>query len=249
MNDKKNEITEQAHWDGFHQARPKLRLPSRLVITTRNIQDLLKKNVKHADKVLEIGFAPGKQLAYVGSVYGANVTGLDYSDYGVETAKQLFEALSLEANILCESIFESSLQDGTFDIVYSIGVVEHFNDPTEIIHKHIQLLRKGGKAIIAVPNYGGTYGKIQNWFDPENIAIHNLDMMNEKSFSDFANGLDTQHVCAYKFGRFDPSIISWRAKFPSIIAKAIGYLGTALGHISPPRLGGASPWLILEVTK
>lgn len=246
---KKNEITEKNHWEGFHQTQPRLRLPSKLVVTTRNIQGLLGRHISSGDKVLEIGFAPGKQLSYVASEYGADVTGLDYSEFGSATAKKLFEALNLEATILCESIFETSLRDETFDVVYSIGVVEHFKDPTEIIQKHVYLLKPGGKAIIAIPNYGGIYGRIQNWFDSANIDIHNLDMMSEEAYAGFVAGMQIKSVCAFRYGRLDPSIVSWRARFPKVVARLINYLGTAVGHILPSRLGPLSPWLILEVTK
>ncbi len=244
-----NEITEKDHWEGFHQKQPRMKLPSKLVITTRNIQDLLGKNISAGQKVLEIGFAPGKQLSYVASKYHANVTGLDYSSFGVETAKKLFDALNINAEVLCESIFETSLKDETFDVVYSIGVVEHFNDPTEIIRKHVRLTKKGGKAILAIPNYGGVYGKIQKWFDSANIDIHNLEMMNERAFGEFVRGMNCEQVEVYRYGRFDPSIISWRSKLPKVVARLINYLGTAVGHLMPTRMGALSPWLILEVRK
>lgn len=249
MNNKTNEITERDHWEGFHKTQPRLRLPSRLVITTRNIQGLLKDNIAAGDQVLEIGFAPGKQLSYVAANYQATVSGVDYSEHGIETAQRLFSALNIEADIRCESIFETSFSPSSFDFVYSIGVVEHFKDPTEVIQKHIGLLKPGGKAIIAIPNYGGIYGRVQSWFDQSNIDIHNLDMMSESAFAAFINADDVAEVKAYSYGRFDPSIISWRAKFPAIIAKMFNYAGTFIGHLLPSRLGFASPWLILEVRR
>lgn len=249
MNNKKNEITEKDHWEGFHQTQPRLRLPSRLVITTRNIQGLLQDNIAAGDSVLEIGFAPGKQLSYVAANYQAKVSGVDYSKYGIETAKKLFSALGLEADIRCESIFETSFVDGSFDFVYSIGVVEHFQDPTEIIQKHVDLLKPGGKALLAIPNYGGIYGRIQRWFDQGNVDIHNLEMMSKSAFAQFINPAEVQEIKSYRYGRLDPSILSWRAKFPIIVARIINYTGTLIGHLLPSRLGPFSPWLILEVRR
>ena len=249
MNNTKNEITERDHWEGFHETIPRLRLPSRLVITTRNIQNLLKQNISSGDEVLEIGFAPGKQLSYVAANYQAKVSGVDYSEHGIETAQRLFSALGIEADIRCESVFETSFSDGSFDFVYSIGVVEHFKDPTEVIQKHVELLKPGGKALIAIPNYGGIYGRVQAWFDQSNIDIHNLDMMSESAFAAFINSDEVAEVKSYSYGRFDPSIISWRAKLPRIFAKIINYTGTFIGHLLPSKLGFASPWLILEVRR
>jgi hypothetical protein len=38
---------------------------------------------------------------------------------------------------------------------------------------YLGLLKPGGKALIIIPNYGVIYGRLQQYFDPENLALHN----------------------------------------------------------------------------
>ena len=53
-------------------------------------------------------------------------------------------------------------QSNQFDIVYSTSVLEHVNDPEEVIKESIRVLKPGGLLQFVVPNYGswweGHYG-------------------------------------------------------------------------------------------
>ena len=69
-------IVEQEHWDAFHSGRPRMRLPSRLAPAVRNADRLLTPFLASGKQVLEIGFAPGKQLAAVAAWHGALVSGI-----------------------------------------------------------------------------------------------------------------------------------------------------------------------------
>ena len=53
-----------------HAGQPRMRLPSLLVASTRNLQRLLSTLVAPGMNVLAIGFATGKQLAYVAKILG-----------------------------------------------------------------------------------------------------------------------------------------------------------------------------------
>jgi hypothetical protein len=117
------ELAPAEHWEAFHSGRgPRLRLPSPLVIATRNLHGTLRRYVEPGMSVLEIGFAPGKHLAFVASALHANVTGVDFSENGVRFARRLFETLRLDGDLRCENVFETS-------------VIEHFADPTEIVRR------------------------------------------------------------------------------------------------------------------
>ena len=145
-----------------------------------NLTRLLKKFVLPGNRYLEIGCAPGKLLAWVRSELHATVAGLDYSEAGIAQCRTLFTALQLEAELYCADLFNHEIPAESFDIVASFGVVEHFNDPRPAVRKHIELVRPGGVALIAIPNYGGLYGILQKWCDKENLALHNLDIMTRK---------------------------------------------------------------------
>lgn len=136
--------------------------------------------------VLEIGCVPGKMLAWVAKGLGARISGPDYSQRGVEVTRWLLGEMKIAADIRCEDVFSTSFERGTFDVMYSNGEIEHFEDPRELVEVHARLLRPGGTAIILIPNYGGLYGPLQRRFEPENLAIHNLAIMNREALRGLA---------------------------------------------------------------
>jgi len=223
-----------------------MRLPSRLVVTTRNLQRLLGREIRQGMRVVEIGFAPGKQLAYVAKTYGAIVTGVDYSVSGVEIAKNLFSVLGLSGDLLCEDVFDMSIPMGTFDFVYSVGVIEHFDDPRELVSKHIELLKPDGVCLILVPNYRGIYGTLQRYLDPDNLEIHNLNIMTCDAMKKLALSSLSGNV---EVTRIDPSQVSWHAKLPGWAAKSVRLALNLFGVIKPVDVEFLCPWIALRITR
>jgi 2-polyprenyl-3-methyl-5-hydroxy-6-metoxy-1,4-benzoquinol methylase len=244
------ELASAEHWEAFHSGRqPRLRLPSPLVIATRNLHQTLRAYVKPGMDVLEIGFAPGKHLAFVAKDLHARVAGVDFSENGVRFARQLFETLGLAGDLRCENIFDTTLADGTFDFVYSVGVIEHFADPREIARRHVALLRPGATALILIPNYKGLYGAVQRYFDPANLAIHNLEIMTCDRLQSLAPKDLLQSCRTFRCGRLDPSQVSLHGKWPRAVARASHLALTAIGHVQPVQIGVLCPWLALEMTR
>jgi SAM-dependent methyltransferase len=244
-----NRMTTQTYWEAFHTAKPRMRLPSTLLVSTRNLQRLLRRYISMGDKVLEIGFAPGKQLAYVANEYGAKVSGLDYSKSGTDFARELFGALGIDGDLRCEDVFSTSFPPNSFDVVYSVGVIEHFDDPSNIVRRHAELLRPGGTAIILIPDYQGLYGRIQRRLDPENLKIHNLSIMSPSALACLAPAGLVSDVATFHFGRIDPSQISLRKRFSPIIARLIYWSLTLLALIQPVDIRAVCPWIIMTMRR
>src|SRR5206468_929874 len=66
------------------------------------------------------------------------------------------------------------LPPGTFDMVYSLGFIEHFEEPSSLLASLTTSLRPGGVAITLVPNYGGVWGTVQRRVDPELLSMHTI---------------------------------------------------------------------------
>ena len=243
------EIVGRDHWDNVHRSRPRMRLPSRLIVATKNISHLLKPRIKPGMRVLEVGFAPGKQLAGVAARCRAEVSGIDYAEQGVATARELFAALGLKGDLRCESVFETTFPADTFDLVYSIGVIEHFTDPRPIVAAHYRLIRRGGRCLILIPHYRGLYGRLQMRFDPPNIAIHNLDIMEVGALKRLAADLGAAQVNTFPTGSLDASFISWHRKFPRPLARGIQLVANGVGLLQPVEIGPLCPLLALEIVK
>jgi len=241
--------TSRAYWDKIHEARVPRGLPSRLVVPTRNTLRLLAPHVSPGSRVLEIGFAPGQILLWLAAKRQAEVSGLDYSPHGVESAKRLFESCHVRADLRCEDVFKTSFSDGSFDFVYSLGVIEHFADPRDLLRRHLALARPGGVVLVAVPNYGGVYGHLQRHFDPRNLDIHNLKIMSNAALLELASGIDLRQKRSFRFGRSNLAFVGLHKKLPSQLARAVELTANLLGLVQPVDIPAVCPMLVLELRK
>lgn len=244
-----NEKTTRDYWQETYSTPPKFRLPSGLISDTRNLQRLLKANIKPGMNVLEIGCAPGKHLVWVAKVLKAKASGLDYSEHGIAFTHQLFSALNVEGDLRCENIFSTTFSPGSFDFVYSVGVIEHFDDPKPIVRRHVELLKPNGTALIIIPDYQGLYGRLQRYFDPENLLIHNLDIMTCEALVELAPVDLVNDVYAFHTGRIVSGLINFQKKVPPLIARAIFYIINAIGVIQPFDISPLCPWLALRLVR
>lgn len=243
------ELTTRRHWDEAWGIEPRWRLPSSLVVGTANIQRVLRRHIRPGMRVIELGCAPGKMLAWVAVALEADVAGLDYSEHGIAWARQLFDRLGIRGDLRCEDAFETSLPTASADVVYSWGLIEHFEDPRRIVEAHVRLLKPGGRAILGVPHYGGLYGRLQRWFDPGNLALHNLRIMSPQALEEVAPPALTGSAHAYPAGRLSPWLISISRRCPRPLEWLLNYGLNGLGLIQPVEIRPLCPLLVLEIVR
>jgi len=249
MFNKEGRKTERAHWDASWQLPIRARIPSRLNASVLNYTRLVGKHVRPGNRYLEIGCAPGKLLAWAASVLKAECTGLDYSETGIAKCRALFDALGLKVNLYHIDFFDHRLQPSSFDVVTSFGFIEHFDDPGPVVQKHLDLVKPGGVALIAVPNYGGVYGSLQRWCDAPNLALHNLDIMNPDALTALIDSPDVESVRAYPFGAMSLWIVNLDNRFPRPLANLISLVANTIGLLQPLTINALAPMLVLEVRK
>jgi 2-polyprenyl-3-methyl-5-hydroxy-6-metoxy-1,4-benzoquinol methylase len=244
-----DELTTVEHWDQLWSHEIRLRLPSPWLISTRNLQKVVLPHVRPGDRFLEIGCAPGKLLSWVAAELKAEVAGLDYSARGLSTAKRLFAALQLKADFRCEDLRTTTFAPASFDVVLSVGVIEHFDDPRPIVQDHLRLVKPGGIALITVPDYRGVYGVLQRYFDAENLLCHNLNIMTCEALAALGRLDGVSSVRTYRAGRFSPWQISLSKRWPAPVAQGISYLANAAALLQPVEIASLCPMLVLEVTR
>jgi 2-polyprenyl-3-methyl-5-hydroxy-6-metoxy-1,4-benzoquinol methylase len=244
-----DELTTRSHWDAAWAAPPRWRLPSGLSVATRNMQRILRREVRPGMRVLELGCAPGKILAWAAADLGARVAGLDYSERGIGWSRMLFERLRLPADLRCEDVFHTTFTPGGFDVVYSFGLIEHFEDPRGIVRAHLALVRPGGKAIISIPDYGGIYGRLQRRLDPANLAIHNLEIMSVGALRQLAPPELSGDVRCYRAGRVSPWQLSIERKLPRPVGRTLSYVLNGIGLLQPADIAPLCPLLVLDITR
>jgi 2-polyprenyl-3-methyl-5-hydroxy-6-metoxy-1,4-benzoquinol methylase len=243
------EKTTLEYWDQAWSKPPRLSLPSRFNLSIRNAKRLLGNHVKPGMCFLEIGCAPGKMLAWVSFALKARVAGIDYSKRGIMYAQQIFHTVGLEGDLRCEDIFHTTFKPGTFDIVYSNGVIEHFNDAREIVRQHVLLLKPYGKALIVIPKLSGPWQKLTRWLAPDILSMHNLALMNPISLKEVAPTDLVKNVQTYHAGH----ISVWHAipprGLPAAVRMIIAGFVDLLGFLQPFEIGPLCPTLVLEMTR
>ena len=97
--------------------------------------------------VLEAGCGiatDGAQFARAGARY----TGVDFSPTALRLARERFEKYGLAGRFEPASLAELPFEDGSFDLVYSMGVVHHIPDAAAVVAEFHRVLRPGGRAIV-----------------------------------------------------------------------------------------------------
>lgn len=126
-------------------------------------------------RLLEIGCAKSAWLPYFAKEFGFSVCGLDYSPIGCQMARKVLQVNGVEAEVICADFFappENML--GAFDVVVSIGVVEHFDDTASCLSAVSSFLKPGGMLITNIPNMMGWIGSIQKLVNRPVYDIHQL---------------------------------------------------------------------------
>ena len=147
-------------------------------------------------EALEVGCAPGRWLAFLAREFGLRVAGIEYTPDGAAATRRNLELLGVQSADIREADFLSTVATPRYDVVLSLGFVEHFTDVETVIRLHADWARPGGRVIIGVPNFRGVHGLLQRALDPEVLARHNLDIMDRHRLAQLGAraGLVTESV-------------------------------------------------------
>jgi SAM-dependent methyltransferase len=69
--------------------------------------------------------------------------------YGIDLTEQIRRAPVIG---VCGDARCLPFKDGVFDVVYSLGVVEHFPETADAIAEHVRVLKPGGKLFLTTPH-------------------------------------------------------------------------------------------------
>ena len=101
------------------------------------------------EEVLEIGGGLGIDLAQFASA-GAQVTDLDLSAGHLALAEEHFRLRGLTGRFIHHDGEHLPFADGTFDLVYSNGVIHHTPNTKRMVDEIYRVLKPGGRAIVMV---------------------------------------------------------------------------------------------------
>lgn len=83
---------------------------------------------------------------------GARCYGVDISEPTVRQARTAFDTGPCALRAAIGDVRNLPFADGSFDAVYSMGTIEHFDDTVGAVGEIARVLAPGGRAIVGVPN-------------------------------------------------------------------------------------------------
>ena len=180
------DLAGQEYWDGIWR-RSGRRSLGRFSYFHYAFSNLLARYVRRGASVCEVGCADSVWVPHLIRM-GARVTGLDYSEQGLARLSTRLAADRLDATLLAADLLGPSPFGGAaFDVVFSLGLVEHFDEPARALQAMRDTLAPGGVMITMVPNLVGAWGPLQARLDREVFERHvpydtgALDAMHRRS--------------------------------------------------------------------
>ncbi len=194
-------LTDAAHWDKQWWTAQRPRKLNWLYRdqdyeTVRLIRQAAGKNAS----IAEVGGGGSRLLPYLARKLGTPVFGTDFSLTGCRLLRANLKLQGVKGQVVCEDLLQSSLAEGTFDVVYSAGVIEHFEDQRGVVAAHLRLVKPGGSLILTAPNLAGVQGKLFHRLAPPLWAKHLV--LSPNGLAEIFRGLGLRDVRSGFLGSF-----------------------------------------------
>ena len=162
--------------------------------------ETLKKLSWKNKSVLDVGCGTGL-FSYLAAKKGANVVGIDYSKEAILRAQTKYS----HKNLSYKNIDIKNIHNEKFDVIVSLGTLEHMDNPLQMLKIFKKHLTSKGKIIITSPNWTNPRGYmlliLYFLFDAP-ITLADLHYLTPIDFKKWAKKLDM----TLKWETFD---ISW----------------------------------------
>ncbi len=188
--------------------------------------------------LLEIGCGGSRWLPYFAKEFGFRIYGIDYSKIGCARALEIINRSNLSGKIIYSDFFNPpSFMLSFFDVVFSFGVVEHFEDTDFCVKQISRFLKKDGIMITVIPNLVGLNGLLQRLIDVENFNLHvvidkdTLERSHQIAglkviFSDYFLPLN---LCALNFEKYNGTVLyAFFTRLALLISKIVWFLDCKL---------------------
>ena len=194
-------------------------------------------------KALEVGCGRGSLSSYFVAA-GWDVTLLDYSQAVIDTARSVFATNGHQAEFVTGDANDLPFPDNSFDVTYSIGLLEHFEDVRQPIAESLRVLRPGGWFLgYIVPERPNNLQRYFNWINgvlkfvayvsqgkrnakPPKTTIYRSDL-DSRRYIDAMAGLEYESLMV--FGMYSLPMLSHSPEFPfSLLPKPVEWVLTQI---------------------
>lgn len=195
---------------------------------------------------IELGGFPGYYSIYLKRWLNVDATLLDYVIHpDILESVLVKNHLSSQDIILIETDLFDFEPEEKYDLVMSVGVIEHFDDTKEIIDIHTKFMSDTGVLFINIPNFTGFNGWLQKVFDPEIYSKHNISCMNIDFLKGICEDLKLKDVKVEYYGGFMMWLENLETKSTpfKIAFKSIWFVLKVISKIIPIETKLFSPYI------
>lgn len=175
-------LTEGAYWDSNYSSRTagfEIALDGFRNYPARKVYELLAGLLKPGMKVLEIGAGDSPWPTLLAERFpDVSITGLDYSPVGIQRLRERARKRGVAVEVVEADLFRiPEPMRETYDLVFSLGVVEHFQDLAEVLRAVGGFVKPGGIVLSIIPNMNWTLGFLTKHLNRDVYRLHNcLDL-------------------------------------------------------------------------
>ena len=127
---------------------------------------------------IEIGGFPGIYPYYLSDKLSLSCSLIDtVVDFATLDRVAEFYSCKRNAIDIIKTDFFKYKPHKKYDLVFSSGFIEHFEDVKKVIDLHLRYVKKGKVIILTIPNYLGLNGYLQKLFSFDHFETHNLRAM------------------------------------------------------------------------
>ena len=203
-------------------------------------------------RFLELGCEPGKISAAIAAQINFQFHGVDFLQDCDHYLKAM-TAVGVEAVRMTSDFRDVPIQ-GPYDVVASFGLIEHFENPMEVMAAHDRCLRSGRLLVITLPNFRGlqfVYGRL---FDLTDLRFHNLAVMEPQILKLCGQELGheiikCQHMGKLCFWGFDRSSSKLRLAARALGAVCARIYAVLCGPLLPDNHPWFGPYIIYVARK
>ena len=161
-------LTTKQYWE---HAWGGLKLPA-VARPSPDIQRLYDRHLPVGDdiRMMEVGCAPGQFMVYFHQRFKWQTDGVEYAEDAAVATRENLRLCQVPGTIWTEDFLKFQGPPEGFDVVFSAGFLEHFEDPQAIVSRFAAMANR--LVITTVPNLCGLNGLISRLMRPAVYRMH-----------------------------------------------------------------------------